>query len=163
MQSLLAGAGNNVASFVLNLLGDGPPVAWEPFEVKSPYFAKEGSAIVDTAKPYFPYAHYSYRVWRFRLLQELNPGSWVTPEAVVKGATAQQKYSLPIHFPNDAPPDCWFLIYVGDNVPRLIKQEGPETYTNFGIIRTRTGGGTGVKLYSAIPPTQITGPFEFPP
>jgi hypothetical protein len=82
---------------------------------------------------------------------------------IVNGATAQQIYALPIHNPTDSPPDCWFLVYVANSVPRNFKFEPPITVVGYGLTRNRTGGGQAVQLLAPTPPLQITGPFELPP
>ncbi|HET8696254.1 MAG TPA: hypothetical protein VFO94_02135, partial [Gammaproteobacteria bacterium] len=111
------------------------------------------------------FIHYSYLEQRFSILSGLRNGAWAAKPPVLSGARAQQVYALPIHDQDDLPPDTYFQLWLIDGFPKQVKIETIPTIvtnTQYGLVRTREGGGVSYRLLAPVPPGMISGPFDLP-
>ena len=119
----------------------------------------------DMAKPYYPYQHYSYKVFAPRFAGGFIAPGYLTLGSLMSGPTAMQLLALPIKFPGDPPVDRYYIVNVpAQSMNTMIgpRTVAPQTWTAFGLTVNRGGQGQEWLITVSTPPGSVSGPFDLP-
>jgi len=126
------------------------------------YFNSLNKTLSARANPYGVYLHYGYGDEASSFGGGMRPGSYGTKDVYVTGAEAQQRLALPIHRPNDAPPDAMYTVTVDLSKTQVAGPLPVPINVPVGPGTVREGGGTEYIFPGGTPPGSVSEPTGIP-